>query len=154
MKKLLFVIALACSMQVAFAQKSDADMQKAVDKALAAAQDAKRAAKPATWINLGKAYQTAYSNPTSSVVSGLDKGNWDNVFKEKPVAEESVIVNDATYTKLSYSHIDVYFNAMGMLEFAIITKPSVEGDLLAEAANAYVKAYQLGAKPAEMDAKL
>ena len=154
MKKLLFVIALACSMQVAFAQKSDADMQKAVDKALAAAQDAKKAAKPATWINLGKAYQTAYSNPTSSVVSGLDKGNWDNVFKEKPVAEESVIVNDATYTKLSYSHIDVYFNAMGMLEFAIITKPSVEGDLLAEAANAYVKAYQLGAKPAEMDAKL
>ena len=154
MKKLLFVIALACSMQVAFAQKSDADMQKAVDKALAAAQDAKKAAKPATWINLGKAYQTAYSNPTSSVVAGLDRANWDNVFKEKPVAEESVLVNDAPYTKLSYSHIDAYFNASGMLEFAIVTKPSVEGDLLADAANAYVKAYQLGAKAAEMDAKL
>lgn len=154
MKKLLFVIALACSMQVAFAQKSDADMQKAVDKALVASQDAKKAAKPATWVNLGKAYQAAYSNPTASVVAGLDRANWDNVFKEKPVAEETVSVNDASYTKLSYSHIDVYFNAAGMLEFAVITKPSVEGDLLAEAANAYVKAYELGAKPAEIDGKL
>ena len=154
MKKLLFVIALACSMQVAFAQKSDADMQKAVDKALVASQDAKKAAKPATWINLGKAYQTAYSNPTSSVVAGLDRANWDNVFKEKPVAEEAVSLQEGNLVKLTYSHIDVYFNEMGVLAFAVVTKPSVEGDLLAEAAAAYVKAYELGAKPAEIDGKL
>ena len=48
MKKLFLVLAMACAMQVAFAQKSDADMQKAVDKALAAAQDAKKATKAAT----------------------------------------------------------------------------------------------------------
>lgn len=154
MKKLLFVIALACSMQVAFAQKSDADMQKAVDKALAAAQDAKKAAKPATWMNLGKAYQTAYSNPTSSVVAGLDRTNWDSVFKEKPVSEEAVTLNEGNFVKLSYSHIDVYFTEMGVIAFAVVNKPSVEGDLLAEAAAAYVKAFELGAKPAEVDAKL
>ena len=65
MKKLLLALALACTMQVAFAQKSDADMQKAVEKAVAASQDAKKATKAATWVNLGKAYLTAYLNPTS-----------------------------------------------------------------------------------------
>ena len=154
MKKLLFVIALACSMQVAFAQKSDADMQKAVDKALAATQDAKKASKPATWMNLGKAYQVAYSNPTSSVVAGLDRTNWDSVFKEKPVSEEAVSLSEGNFVKLTYSHIDVYFTEMGVIAFAVVTKPSVEGDLLAEAAAAYVKAFELGAKPAEVDAKL
>ena len=41
MKKLFFALALVCSLQLAYAQKPDEEMQKAVDKALAAAQDAK-----------------------------------------------------------------------------------------------------------------
>lgn len=155
MKKLLFAIAIACVMQVAaYAQKSDAEMQKGVDKALAACQDAKKAAKGATWLNLAKAYVMAYTNPTSSVVAGLDRANWDNVSKEKPVAEEVVTLSEGTFTKLTYSHIDVYFNEMGVLAFAVVTKPSVEGDLLKEAANAYVKAYELGAKSTEIDPKI
>ena len=43
MKKLFFALAIVCSLQAAYAQKPDADMQKAVDKALSAAQDAKKA---------------------------------------------------------------------------------------------------------------
>ena len=43
MKKLVLAIAaLVCTLQLAYAQKSDAEMQKAVDKALAASQDAKK----------------------------------------------------------------------------------------------------------------
>ncbi len=50
MKKLVLLLAMACSLQVAFAQKPAAEMQKNVDKALEATQDAKKAAKPATWV--------------------------------------------------------------------------------------------------------
>ena len=142
MKKLLLALALACTMQVAFAQKSDADMQKAVEKAVAASLDAKKAAKAATWVNLGKAYLTAYTNPTSAVAPGVDRATWDLMSKEKPTAEEVVTVNGAQYNKLTYSHMDVYFNAGGQLEFTVVTKPSVEGDLLMEAAKAYAKSFQ------------
>ena len=61
MKKLLLTLALAGTMMAAYAQKPDADMQKAVDKALAATQDAKKSLKPASWMNLGKAYMAAYN---------------------------------------------------------------------------------------------
>jgi len=142
-------------MQVAFAQKSDADIQKSVDKAVSASLDAKKATKAATWTNLGKTYLTAYTNPTSAVAYGVDRATWDMMFtKEKPSAEEVVSAGDATYTKLSYSHFDAYFNAMGQLEFTVVTKPSISGDALAEAAKAYAKAYELGAKEADVDAKL
>ena len=155
MKKLLLALALACTMQVAFAQKSDADMQKAVDKAVAASLDAKKAEKAATWVNLGKAYLTAYVNPTASVTPGIDRATWDLMStKEKPMAEEAVTINGASYNKLVYSHVDVYFNAAGQLEFAVVTKPSVEGDLLGEAAKAYVKAFELGAKEKDVNDRL
>ncbi len=155
MKKLLLALALACTMQVAFAQKSDADMQKAVDKAVAASLDAKKAEKAATWVNLGKAYLAAYVNPTASVTPGIDRATWDLMStKEKPMAEEAVTINGASYNKLVYSHMDVYFNAAGQLEFAVVTKPSVEGDLLGEAAKAYVKAFELGAKEKDVNDRL
>ncbi len=155
MKKLLLALALiACTMQAAFAQKSDADMQKAVDKAVAASLDAKKATKAATWLNLGKAYLAAYTNPTSSIALGVDRATWDLMSKEKPAAEEAVTVNGSNYTKLTYSHVDVYFNGSGQLEFAVVTKPSVEGDLLGEAAKAYSKAFELGAKEKDVNDKL
>lgn len=154
MKKLLLALALACTMQVAFAQKSDADMQKAVEKAVAASLDAKKATKAATWLNLGKAYLAAYTNPTTALALGIDRATWDLMSKEKPTAEEVVNLTDASYNKLTYSHMDVYFNAAGQLEFAVVTKPSVEGDLLMEAAKAYVKAFQLGAKEKDVNDKL
>ena len=154
MKKLLLALALACTMQVAFAQKSDADMQKGVDKAVAASLDAKKAEKAATWLNLGKAYLTAYTNPTAGVAMGVDRATWDLMSKEKPSAEEVVTLNGQPYNKVVYSHIDVYFNAGGQLEFAVVTKPSVEGDLLAKAADAYQKAFALGAKEKDVADKL
>ncbi|MBO4634591.1 MAG: hypothetical protein J5669_04390 [Bacteroidales bacterium] len=153
MKKLVFALALLCTLQAAFAQKPDAEMQKAVDKAVSATQDAKKAAKAATWVNLGKAYLTAYTNPTAGVTQ-VDKATWAMMNKEQALATEMVTLNGAQYEKISYSHFDVYFNAGGQLEFAYVTKPSVPGDLLMEAAKAYSKAFELGAKEKEMDDKL
>ena len=154
MKKLFLVLAMACAMQVAFAQKSDADMQKAVDKALAAAQDAKKATKAATWINLGKAYLAAYANPSTNIAPGVDKMTFSMMFKEKPASVETVEIQGEPYEKMSFSHLDVYFNSVGQLEMAVVSHPSVEGDLLGEAAKAYSKAFELGAKDKDVAPKM
>ncbi len=154
MKKLLFTLALVCSLQLAYAQKPDAEMQKAVDKALAAAQDAKKATKPATWMNLAKAYWTAYNNPISNITPGLDKTTFGMMNKEQPISVSNVTVNGETYEKMELSHIDVYFNAAGMLAIVDVTHPSVPGDLLGETAKAYVKAFELGAKEKDVAPKM
>lgn len=147
MKKVLLALALACTLQAAYAQKPDADMQKAVDKALAASQDAKKAAKPATWINLGKAYMTAYKNPMSGVAMGIDQNTVSMMLKEKPIGEPQMVeIQGQPFTKQSYPHMDLYYNGAGQLQIGIVTRQSVEGDLLGEAAKAYVKALELGAK--------
>ena len=154
MKKLLFTLALVCSLQFAFAQKPDAEMQKAVDKALSAAQDAKKATKANTWMNLAKAYWTAYNNPIANIAPGLDKNTFKMMNKEQPASISNVTIGGEEYEKMQLSHVDVYFNQAGMLAIVDVTKPSVPGDLLGEAAKAYVKAFELGAKDKDVDPKL
>ena len=154
MKKLFLVLALACSLQVAFAQKSDADMQKAVDKALAASQDAKKGQKAKTWMDLGKAYMTAYANPTANITQGLDKNTFSMMNKEKPISVTNVVMDGQPFEKMELSHCNVYFNAAGMLVLTEVTHPSVPGDLLGEAAKAYAKAFELGAKAEDVAPKM
>ena len=154
MKKLFFALALVCSLQLAYAQKPDADMQKGIDKALAASKDAKKGAKPATWMNLGKAYMAAYANPSANVSTGIDKTTFALMNKEKATSVSTVTLQGAAFEKHELSHVNVYFNAAGVLSIVEVTKPSVPGDLLGEAAAAYAKAFELGAKEKEVDAKL
>lgn len=154
MKKLFFALALVCSLQLAYAQKPDEEMQKAVDKALAAAQDAKKATKSGTWMNLGKAYMTAYNNPISNIAPGLDKATFGMMNKEQPISVSNVTVGGEAYEKMQLSHLDVYFNGAGLLAIVDVTKPSVPGDLLGEAGKAYVKAFELGAKDKDIAPKL
>ena len=154
MKKILLVLALACGMQVAFAQKSDADLQKAVDKALAATQDAKKAVKPATWVTLAKAYMAAYANPVANFTTGIDKNTFAMMNKEKPVSVSDVVLDGQAFEKQSFSHVDVYFNAAGVLAIVDVTRQSVPGDLLGLAAEAYAKAFELGGKEKDIDPKL
>ena len=154
MKKLFFALALVCSMQLAYAQKPDADLQKGVDKALEASKDAKKNVKPATWMNLGKAYMAAYANPTTNVSTGIDKATFSLMNKEKAASITNVTLQGATFEKHELSHVNVYFNQAGILAIVEVTHPSVPGDLLGEAAAAYVKAFELGAKDKDIDPKL
>lgn len=154
MKKLALVLAMACTLQVAFAQKPAAEMQKNVDKALEATQDAKKAAKPATWVKLGDAYMAAYNNPLTNITLGLDKATFQMMNKEKPVSVSNVTLEGQEYEKMEFANVDVYFNAAGMLVIADVTHPSVQGDLLGEAAKAYAKAFELGEKAEKMDPKM
>jgi len=154
MKKLVFAIALICSLQFAYAQKPDAEMQKGVDKALEAANDAKKAAKPATWIKLAEAYMKAYANPTASITAGIDKNTFGMMNKEKPASVSNVELDGQVFEKWQLSHVDVYFNPAGMLAIVDVTHPSVPGDLLGEAAKAYAKAFELGAKDKDVAPKM
>ena len=154
MKKFLLTLALMGTLVAAYAQKSDADMQKAVDKALAACQDAKKNVKPATWMNLGKAYLAAYNNPTANLAQGIDRTTFGMMFKEQPVGTAEVTIDGQPFTKVSYSHVDVYFNGADLLAMWVVTKPSVAGDLLGEAAKAYHKAFELGGKDKDIAPKM
>ena len=155
MKKFLLTLALAGTMFAAYAQKPDADMQKAVDKALAATQDAKKNVKPATWMNLGKAYLAAYNNPTANLAQGIDRTTFSMMFKEQPQSGPEVVeMEGQQLTKVGYSHVDVYFNASDLLVMWVVTKPSVPGDILGEAAKAYHKAFELGGKDKDIVPKM
>ena len=152
MKKLFLALALVASVQVANAQiKSDADIQKAIDKAEATANDAKKGAKPAPWMKLGQAYVTAYSNPTANISTGIDKQTFALMAGEKPSATEMVTLDGQPYEKQVLSRANVYFNQAGQLALVEVTKPSVAGDPLEKAVKAYVNAFERGAKVKEVD---
>ena len=152
MKRILLALALVASVQVANAQiKSDADIQKAIDKAEATALDAKKGAKPAPWVKLGEAYVKAYSNPTANISTGIDKQTFSLMAGEKPSSVETVTLDGQTYEKQVLSRANVYFTQAGNLAFYEVTKPSVAGDPLEKAVNAYAKAFELGAKSKEVD---
>lgn len=154
MKKFLLSLALLGTFAAAYAQKPDADMQKAVDKALAATQDAKKNVKPATWMNLGKAYLAAYNNPTANLAQGIDRTTFSMMFKEQPLGTSTAVIDGQEFTKVSYSHVDVFFNASDLLVMWVVTKPSVPGDILGEAAKAYHKAFELGGKDKDIVPKM
>ena len=145
---------MACSLQVAFAQKPAAEMQKNVDKALEAAKDAKKGAKPATWVKLAEAYMAAYNNPVTNITMGIDKATFQMMNKEKPLSVSNVTIEGQPFEKMEFSNVDVYFNPAGLLAIINVTHPSVEGDALCEAAKAYTKAYELGEKAEKVDPKL
>ena len=155
MKKIILALALVASVQVANAQiKSDADIQKAIDKAEATANDAKKGAKPAPWMKLGQAYVAAYNNPTANIQTGVDKQTFALMAGEKPSATETVTLGGETFEKQVLSRANVYFNQFGQLALVEVTKPSVSGDPLAKAVKAYVNAFQRGAKEKEVDTAL
>lgn len=155
MKRIVLALALVASVQVANAQiKSDADIQKAIEKAEATALDAKKGAKPAPWVKLGEAYVKAYSNPTANLSTGIDKQTFSLMAGEKPSSVETVTLDGQTYEKQVLSRANVYFTQAGNLAFYEVTKPSVAGDPLEKAVNAYAKAFQLGAKDKDVDAAL
>ena len=155
MKRVFLALALVASLQVANAQiKSDADIQKAIDKAEATANDAKKGAKPAPWMKLGQAYLNAYSNPSANISTGIDKQTFALMAGEKPSATEMVTIDGQTYEKQVLNRANVYFTQNGQLAFYEVTKPSVQGDPLDKAVKAFTKAYQLGAKEKEVDTQL
>ena len=128
--------------------KTSAEAKAMIDKAVAATQNEKKAAKAGTWINLGKAYMAAYDAPIGEVWTGASKQELNLTMKEQPQAVSNVRLSDGVYTKEVYEEKNLYFNQMGQLAIVEVTKP-VDEDALGKAAAAYAKAYSLDPKKAK-----
>ena len=70
MKKIFIALAVLASVQIAGAQVKPDAAKKALDAAVEASQNAKKATKAATWTALGKAYVTAYDAPAGNIWQG------------------------------------------------------------------------------------
>ena len=146
MKKTLIVLALLASFQVADAQSNVNSAAKAVESALAASQNEKKATKVATWMKLAQTYVDAYSAPAGNVWLGADMNALQlSMGSEKPTSVESVSLGGTQYTKQVYENKNLYFNAQGQLSIIEVTKPVVE-NALTKALEAYKKAYEVDVK--------
>jgi tetratricopeptide (TPR) repeat protein len=142
MKKILIALSLILSLTMVSAQpKNAADALKAVTKAEAAAADAKKAAKPATWVALAKAYIEAYDQPSRNILTGTPQQEVKLFLKDQKILSTTEKQGaEATYSVDSYADKDLYYNSDGILEFFLVTKPAVEGDLLGKAIKALEQA--------------
>ena len=146
MKKTLIVLALLASFQVANAQSNVNSAAKAVESALAASQNEKKATKVATWMKLAQTYIDAYNAPAGNVWLGADLNAVQlSMGSEKPASVETVTIGGVQYTKQVYENKNLYFNANGQLAVIEVTKPVVES-ALSKALEAYKKAYELDEK--------
>ena len=148
MKKILIALSLILSLTMVSAQpKNAADALKAVTKAENAAADAKKAAKPATWIALAKAYIDAYDQPSKNILTGTPRQEVKLFLKEQQILGSSEKKGpEGTYSVDSYADKDLYYNEAGILDFFLVTKPAVEGDLLGKAVEALEKAQSVDPK--------
>ena len=147
MKKILLAIAVLLTVQLADAQvKSPEAAKKAIDAAQAAADNAKKATKVATWLKLATAYTDAYNAPKGSAWLGASKQELQLVMgSEKPVSSETVVLGGDQYVKEVYANKELYFDANGILVMINVTAPVCE-DALAKAVEAYAKAAEVDVK--------
>lgn len=147
MKRILIALAIMLSVQMADAQvKSPADAKKAVEAAEVAAENPKKATKPATWIKLASAYMDAYSSPMGNGWVGAGKQELGFVMGSvKPISVENVTLSGESYSKEVYSTMNYYFNAAGVLSLIEVTKPVCE-NALSKALESYLKAAEVDVK--------
>ena len=148
MKKIFIALSFILSLTMVSAQpKNAADALKAVTKAETAAADAKKAAKPATWISLAKAYIEAYDQPSKNILTGSPQQEIKLFLKDQKVLSTSEAKGpEGNYSVDHYADKDLYYNEAGILDFFLVTKPAVEGDLLGKAVEALEKAQSVDPK--------
>ena len=151
MKRILIALAVLLSVQVADAQtKTPEAAKKAVVSAEAASQDAKKAAKVATWTKLASAYIDAYNAPVGNAWLWASKQELQLLMgSEKPVATEEALVEGTPYLKEIYADKEFYFNGAGQLAIIKVTAPVVE-NALDGALEAYKKAYEVDVKQSKV----
>lgn len=145
MKQILLTVAMLAVALTAGAQNKD-QLLSSIDKAKAATENEKKAANPNTWIKYGDAFLDAYNSLFGDQWIGISKTEAMLLGGSKPLSEEQVQLNGAAYTLEHYEFRDLYYNAGGVLEVVIITKPIMDEDLLVQAREAYLKAAEVDAK--------
>ena len=147
MKKILIALAVLLAVQVADAQVKTPDAaKKALDKAVVASQDAKKATKVATWLKLATSYMDAYAAPAGAAWIGATKQDLALVMPGvQPLETVQADLGGEACVKDVYEDKEFYYNQMGQIVLIYITKPVVE-DALWNARNAYVKAHEADVK--------
>ncbi len=151
MKRILIALAVLLSVQFADAQTKGADaVKKALETAEAAAKDAKKATKVATWTKLASTYMDAYNVPAGNAWLGATKQELALIMgNQRPTATETAVVGGEQLTKEVYADKNFYFNGNGQLVIIEITKPVAE-NALDGALEAYKKAYEVDAKKSKI----
>jgi len=147
MKRILIALALLLAVQAADAQvKSPEAAKKAVMAAEEAAQNPKKNVKVATWLKLASSYMDAYEAPVGNILVNSPRVQLQMMMgNEKPVSVEDVIVDGAPFKKEVYASKNLYFDGGDVLRIVEVTVPVFE-DPLANALNAYAKAYEVDVK--------
>jgi len=144
MKKVFIALALLASVTFATAQnvKSESAAKSALEAAQAAANNAKKATKVATWLKLATSYMDAYNAPMGNGWIGAQAQELQLVMGgQRPSSEENVVINGTNYLKKAYASSDYYFNEAGQLAMIKVTKPIVD-NALDKALDAYKNAYK------------
>lgn len=151
MKRIVIALAVLLTVQFADAQtKSPAEAKKAVDAAVAASQNAKKATKVATWMKLAETYLGAYDAPAGNVMPGASKQELQFMMgNEQPMSKEDVVLGGQPYLKEVYADKNLYFNANQQLSIVEVTKPVFE-NALDEALAAYKKANEVDVKQSKL----
>lgn len=142
-------LALLASIQIAGAQpqvKSLSAAKSAVESAKKAAENPKKAANPATWIKLGQSLIDAYVAPMGNGWTGASEQELNIIMSQNKVLDtRQETIQGQPFMVKSYETADYYFNANGILAAIKVTNPIAE-NCLAEALEAYKKAYEVDAK--------
>ena len=151
MKRILIALAMLAGMQIADAQvKSPEAAKKALDSAIEASKNEKKATKVATWTKLAQSYMDAYNAPAGSAWLGASKQEIQLLMpNEKPVAVENAVLGGEPCTKEVYANKEFYFNPAGQLTMINVTKPVVE-NALDGALEAYKKAFEVDVKKSKV----
>ena len=151
MKRILIALAVLFAVQAVDAQvKTPEAVKKAVTSAETATQDAKKAAKVATWLKLASTYMDAYAAPAGAGWIGATKQELQFVMgNDKPLSTVEATLNGEPCLKEVYESKEYYYNQNGQLILVNVTKPIYE-DALAGALNAYAKAYEVDVKKSKV----
>lgn len=153
MKKLILALSAVALLGMA-AQAQDFNKEALLQKIAkneAAAADAKKSTKAATWINLAKSYIDAAIQPTKGLYLGGDSNSMlldlqVMALLGEPNSIEEVVVNDTPMTAMVYDYVTVYSSesqVTGWKQTATVFDGAVE-----KALEALDKAYELDPKQA------
>ena len=150
MKKFFAIIAIAAAMTAVNAQaqnaKSVAAAKAAVEKAQAAAENAKQNTKTATWLKYGQTLLDAYNAPAGNVWVGMSAQELQVLSGgERPRSESQAVVGGQPMLKQEFSNKNIYFNQAGQVALIEVTQPLAD-NALAKALDAYKKAAELDTK--------
>ena len=145
MKQILLTVAMLAVALTAGAQNKD-QLLSSISKAEAATQNEKKAANPTTWIKYGDTFVDAFNSLMGNGWIGMSKTESMLLGGAKPTSQEQVQINGNSFDVEHYEFHDLYYNANGLLEAIIVTKPIMDEDLLVQAREAYLKAAEVDAK--------